>query len=384
MSFKDSWNNYWNKAFSSWDNYHKYGIIPNIWAGITGQKSQEIQTEANIASSNEQFDKNLDFQTQQYQDELAFQREQFQGQMNIANQNLALNRNIADKNYNLQQQAFEYQKQLNSTQMEREDSALQRQIADAQAAGLSPLSVLGGSGSTSTPLTSGSAPQMDLSGVNGSVGQYLDIARQYASLHAQATQNYMNGRNQAAVQHNSQVLGARTALAQMKADMHYKGQSMATQYFNAAVNAKNARLNRDWIQEQIESSRAERNWMHDNGYRNRSFENAVVEIATHLLKNNSTSAVIDKVEDILNVSKSKASEIVDKAINGSPEPNKPNTVPKPKFNAFTQVNLKSLAKKWSYNKAEYTYLNSMTLRKNYNFDAWINYYSKNIPENWYK
>lgn len=285
MSFKDSWNNYWSKAFSSWDNYHKYGIIPNLWAGITGQKSQEIQTEANIASSDKQFAENLDFQTKKYQDELAFQREQYQGQIDIANQNLALNRDIADKNFSLQQQAFDYQKQLNATQMEREDSALQRQIADAQAAGLSPLSVLGGTGASSTPLSSGSAPQMDLSGVNSAVGQYVDIARQYASLHAQATENYMNGRNQAAIQHNSQVLGARTALAQMKADMHYKGQNMATQYFNAAVNAKNARMNRDWIQEQIKASQAERDWMGEYGYRNRSFENAIVSIADHLVNN---------------------------------------------------------------------------------------------------
>lgn len=273
--------NYFSNAFDSWDNYHKYGIIPNIWAGITGQKSAEMQTNANIAESQKQFDANLDFQSQKYQDELAFQREQYLGQMGLAYGNLALNKDVANRNLDLQQQAFDYQKQLNATQMEREDTAFQRQVADLQAAGMSPLAAIGGSGSGSTPLSSGSAPQMDISGINSAVGQYVDIARQYASLHAQATQNYMNGRNQAAIAHNSQILGARTALNQMKADMHFKGQNMATQYFNAAVNAKNSRLNREWIQEQIDSSKAERDWMSTHGYRNQSVENAIIALAEH-------------------------------------------------------------------------------------------------------
>lgn len=294
MQFDDSWKNYRNNAFSSWDNYHKYGIIPNLWAGITGQKSQEIQTEANIASSDKQFAENLDFQNKKYQDELAFQREQYQGQIDIANQNLALNRDIADKNFSLQQQAFDYQKQLNATQMEREDSALQRQIADAQAAGLSPLSVLGGTGATSTPLSSGSAPQMDLSGVNSAVGQYVDIARQYASLHAQATQNYMNGRNQAAIQHNSQVLGARTALTQMKADMHYKGLNMATQYFNAAVNASNSRLQRDYMREQVKSKRFENNWYDEHGYNPTSLST----VLSDFLRRDSTKKALEGIGKI--------------------------------------------------------------------------------------
>lgn len=300
--WQDDLKNYFNNAFSSWDNYHNYGIIPNLWAGITGQKSQEMRTQASIDMSNQQFAENLDFLALQHADEMAFQKKQLNAQTSIANQNIALNRDIANKNFALQNQAFQYQKELNATQMEREDSALQRQIADAQAAGLSPLSVLGGSGASSTPLSSGSAPQMDLSGVNGAVGQYLDIARQYASLHAQATQNYMNGRNQASIQHNSQVLGARTALAQMKADMHYKGQNMATQYFNAAVNASTARLNRDYMREQIKTKKYENKWYDEHGYQRMT----VAQVLSDIFNRDSTknlianiSASYDKVANAL-------------------------------------------------------------------------------------
>lgn len=70
----------------------------------------------------------------------------------------AVNYNIAKKNLGFQQQQFEYNKQLNDIQMEREDTAYQRAVKDAQAAGLSALSVNSGASSAAgTPL--GSAPQ---------------------------------------------------------------------------------------------------------------------------------------------------------------------------------------------------------------------------------
>lgn len=70
----------------------------------------------------------------------------------------AVNYNIAKKNLGFQQQQFEYNKQLNDIQMEREDTAYQRAVKDAQSAGLSALSVSSGaSSSAGTPLSS--APQ---------------------------------------------------------------------------------------------------------------------------------------------------------------------------------------------------------------------------------
>lgn len=92
-------------------------------------------------------------------------------QANIAKQslqqnqeNLQLNKETSEQNFELQKEQFEYQKQLNDTVMQREDTAMQRQVADLQAAGLSPLMVSGGA--SATPLTSATAPQKDMSGMN--------------------------------------------------------------------------------------------------------------------------------------------------------------------------------------------------------------------------
>ena len=86
-------------------------------------------------------------------------------QKDLAEKQLKLNTDVANQNYALSKEQFEYQKQLNNLQMEREDSAFQRQVADLQKAGLSPLMVAG-NGATSNPLTSGTAPQFDMSGIN--------------------------------------------------------------------------------------------------------------------------------------------------------------------------------------------------------------------------
>ena len=79
-----------------WDTYHKTGIIPNIWAGITGQKSNEMLNQQNVDMAN----KNLDYQKA------------------------------------LQQQIFE-----------REDTSYQRTAEDMRAVGLNPLSMQGTNGS---------------------------------------------------------------------------------------------------------------------------------------------------------------------------------------------------------------------------------------------
>lgn len=69
-------------------------------------------------------------------------------------------------NYKQQSEAFEYQKKLNAIQMQREDTAFQRGVRDARAAGLSPLAVTGGA--PTSALTAGSAPQVSGSGVSAS------------------------------------------------------------------------------------------------------------------------------------------------------------------------------------------------------------------------
>ena len=94
---------------------------------------------------------------------------------NIAN--TVFQRDIANKNFELQQAQFEYEKQLQNRIFDREDSSIQRRMADLQKAGLSPLLAASGDGAGSgTPIAT-QAPQMDVSGVDyGSISSGLTRA----------------------------------------------------------------------------------------------------------------------------------------------------------------------------------------------------------------
>lgn len=93
-------------------------------------------------------------------------------------------RGIAEKNLKLQKAQFDYQKQLNDLQMMREDTAYQRKVNDITSAGFNPILATGGSGSPSTALHAGPAPQMaDTSGaLRESVGQAFGILQGIAGL----------------------------------------------------------------------------------------------------------------------------------------------------------------------------------------------------------
>lgn len=67
---------------------------------------------------------------------------------------------IANKNLDFQKKQFEYQKQLNKQQQDREDTAYQRKVADMTAAGFNPILAAEGAGSPSSPLKSAPAPQL--------------------------------------------------------------------------------------------------------------------------------------------------------------------------------------------------------------------------------
>lgn len=90
------------------------------------------------------------------------------------NAQLATNRSnesMNDKNLQFQREQFDYQKTLNELQMEREDTAFQRQALDAQSVGINPMALAGGNGAPSSALSSTSfsgssipsqAPKMDI------------------------------------------------------------------------------------------------------------------------------------------------------------------------------------------------------------------------------
>lgn len=64
------------------------------------------------------------------------------------------NKEINEENLAFQREQFDYQKQLNQLQMEREDTAFSRLASDAQKNGINPMALAGSSGASTSPLSS--------------------------------------------------------------------------------------------------------------------------------------------------------------------------------------------------------------------------------------
>lgn len=215
----------------------------------------------------------------------------------IARENINMQKDLAMQNLGLQQNQFDYQKRLNQLTMEREDNAIQRQIADLTAAGFSPL--MASSGSSAASLSSASAPQIDNSGISAAQGSYLSLAQQYSALKQETMSNIRNNASKNAQALASNKQGAAFALANLVqgAKQNINEAYWRTQNFRLNAERQDAEINR--INEQIASSKQEREWMSTHGYRNQDLINVLIPILDNYLQGKSLSDIISNLKDTL-------------------------------------------------------------------------------------
>lgn len=108
---------------SLWDDYYENGIIPNIWKGITGQKSSDRNNDLNLEYQKE---RNA-IEDARYEEETAYNRAFSEEERDY---NRAFAENQRDYERALQQQIFE-----------REDTAIERQASSLASLGINPASV---------------------------------------------------------------------------------------------------------------------------------------------------------------------------------------------------------------------------------------------------
>lgn len=189
--------------------------------------------------------------------------------------NFRLNKEYAAKNFQLQQQAFNYQQQLNQLQMDREDNAFQRRVADLKRAGLSPL--MATEGAQAGNLLSGNAPQMDLSGVNSSTQGLMNAKKDYAQRNLMQAQFKLQSYLQIA-QLSADLVGAMQEYQKNKLDLEYQ----------QGLN----------------------NYVKEHGYRNLNWQSELITLLENLLGKFNFSNVGDSLADGLNLGKDRVNKMI--------------------------------------------------------------------------
>lgn len=176
-------------GFFDW--YHDNGIIPNIWKGITGQKTQEKINEENLQFQRERnaiedarYAEETAYNRAFAEDERAYNRA-FAEDERAYNRDWALNERNYQRQWALDER--DYQRNLQQTIFDREDTAIARQADALRAQGINPASQnLNGLGAgsvvssstpgSSTPGTSSSPGSTSAPSLSGRGGQALNKA----------------------------------------------------------------------------------------------------------------------------------------------------------------------------------------------------------------
>lgn len=185
-------------------------------------------------------------------------------QIDIAQDSLDLSKTTANNNYELAKETYEYQKELNDKVMEREDTAYQRQVADLQAAGLSPLMI--GNGDNATPLTTGATPQFDISGINTAMGNMLSAY--------------------------NDVFNRKLNKAQFRVQSALNLSNMYTQLAES-------KLNRDYIKLQTNYLDEKMKWEKTHGFRDLSLGSELINLAESIISKYGKNSVNPNLGDNL-------------------------------------------------------------------------------------
>lgn len=197
-------------------------------------------------------------------------------QIDIAQDSLDLSNFTANNNYELAKETYEYQKQLNDKVMEREDTAYQRQVADLQAAGLSPLMI--GNGANATPLTTGATPQFDMSGINIAMGNMLSAY--------------------------NDVFNRKLNKAQFRVQSALNMSNMYTQLAESKLNRDYIKLQNDYLDEKMK-------WEKTHGFRDLDWRSELLNAMETVINSKNKNSVGDFVDRFISSGKENVEDSVD-------------------------------------------------------------------------